>query len=46
MLKSLVWCYPLHWDRMQTVAIVSKPNKEELARILPGLIAWLQRARL
>ena len=26
---------------MKTVAIVSKPNKEELARILPGLIAWL-----
>ena len=26
---------------MKTVAIVSKPNKEELARILPGLVAWL-----
>ena len=27
---------------MQTVAIVSKPNKEELARILPELVAWLR----
>ncbi len=26
---------------MQTVAIVSKPNKEELGRILPELVAWL-----
>lgn len=28
---------------MKTVAIVSKPHKEELARILPDLIAWLSR---
>ncbi|MGB6191164.1 MAG: NAD(+)/NADH kinase [Terracidiphilus sp.] len=28
---------------MTTVAIVSKPNKEELARILPELVAWLSR---
>ena len=27
---------------MKTVAIVSKPNKEELARILPELVAWLR----
>ena len=27
---------------MQTVAIVSKPHKEELARILPELVAWLR----
>jgi NAD+ kinase len=26
---------------MQTVAIVSKPHKEELGRILPELVAWL-----
>ena len=28
---------------MQTVAIVSKPHKKELARILPELVAWLSR---
>lgn len=28
---------------MKTVAIVSKPHKQELARILPELIAWLSR---
>lgn len=33
--------HPIHWDRMVRVAIVSKPQKEELARILPELIAWL-----
>jgi NAD+ kinase len=26
---------------MNRVAIVSKPNREELARILPQLVAWL-----
>ena len=35
--------HPLHWDRMVRVAIVCKPQKEELARILPELIAWLRR---
>ncbi len=29
--------------RMTSVAIVSKPNREELARLLPELIAWLRR---
>jgi len=28
---------------MTTVAIVSKPNREELRRLLPDLIAWLRR---
>jgi NAD+ kinase len=28
---------------MNTVAIVSKPHKEELARILPELVAWLKK---
>ena len=28
---------------MKTVAIVSKPNKEELARILPELVDWLSK---
>ena len=32
----------LHWDRMGRVAIVCKPQKEELGRILPELIAWLR----
>jgi NAD+ kinase len=27
---------------MSRIAIVSKPNKEELARILPQLVSWLQ----
>ena len=36
--------HPLHWDRMMRVAIVCKPHKEELARLLPELIEWL-RAR-
>jgi len=36
--------HPLHWDRMVGVAIVCKPHKEELARLLPELVAWL-RAR-
>jgi NAD+ kinase len=27
---------------MNRVAVVSKPHKEELARILPGLVAWLK----
>ncbi len=34
---------PVHWDRMTHVAIVCKPQKEELARILPELIAWLRK---
>ena len=34
--------YPLHWDRMNRVAIVSKPHKEELGRILPPLVDWLR----
>ena len=29
--------------RMTSVAIVSKPNREELARLLPELIAWLRQ---
>ena len=28
---------------MTRVAIVSKPNKPELARLLPDLIAWLRK---
>ena len=34
---------PVHWDCMTHVAIVCKPQKEELARILPELIAWLRQ---
>lgn len=29
-------------ERMARVAIVSKPHKEELSRILPDLVAWLR----
>ena len=36
----------LHWDRMDRVAIVCKPQKEELARILPELIAMASRTRI
>jgi len=32
---------PVHLYRMARVAIVSKPHREELARLLPDLIAWL-----
>src|SRR5580658_10547527 len=31
----------IHWDGMVRVAIVCKPLREELGRILPELIAWL-----
>jgi len=34
----------VHWDCMTRIAIVSKPQKEELTRLLPELIEWL-RAR-
>jgi len=34
--------HPLHWDRMVRVAIVCKPHKEELHKLLPELIAWLR----
>lgn len=32
----------LHWDRMKRVAIVCKPHREELTRLLPELILWLR----
>ena len=32
----------VHWDCMVRVAIVCKPQKEELSRLLPELIAWLR----
>jgi len=39
--------FPAGWSdtlgRMTSVAIVSKPNREELARLLPELIAWLRQ---
>jgi NAD+ kinase len=35
--------HPIHWDRMQRVAIVSKPHKEELGVILPELVEWLKQ---
>ena len=30
-------------ERMTSVAFVCKPNREELARLLPELVAWLRR---
>jgi len=33
---------PVHWDFMESVGIVCKPEKEELARVLPELIGWLR----
>ena len=39
----LARAHPLHWDRMIRVAIVCKPQKEELVRLLPELIAWLRQ---
>jgi len=35
--------FPLHYSRMIRVAIVCKPEKNELARLLPELIAWLRQ---
>ena len=35
--------FPVHWDRMVRVAIVCKPQKEELGRLLPELIGWLRQ---
>jgi len=34
--------HPLHLDRMVHIAIVCKPQKEELTRLLPELIDWLR----
>ncbi len=34
---------PVHWNRMVRVAIVCKPEKEELVRLLPELVAWLRQ---
>lgn len=34
--------HPIHWSRMDSVAIVCKPKREELVRILPDLVAWLR----
>ena len=31
-----------YWDLLRRVAIASKPNKEELRRILPELVEWLR----
>src|ERR1700722_241247 len=33
---------PVHWDCMIRVAIVCKPQKEELTRLLPELLQWLR----
>jgi NAD+ kinase len=33
---------PVHWDRMNRIAICCKPLKEELVRLLPELIGWLR----
>jgi NAD+ kinase len=33
----------VHWDCMTSVAIVCKPQKEELTRLLPELIGWLRQ---
>ena len=40
---STVRPFPVHWDRMVHVAIVCKPQKEELGRLLPELIGWLRQ---
>ncbi len=42
LVRTPFWPHPLHWDRMVRVAIVCKSRKEELARLLPELIAWLR----
>ena len=39
---NLIYPDPVHWDRMVRVAIVCKPRKKELTRLLPELIAWLR----
>ena len=33
----------VHWERMVRIAIVCKPAKEELTRLLPELIGWLRQ---
>jgi len=33
---------PVHWECMVHVAIVCKPQRDELARLLPELVGWLR----
>src|ERR1035441_1340288 len=42
MSREPIRSHPIHWSRMDTVAIVCKPKKEELVRILPDLVTWLR----